>query len=291
MPKAFVAHLADRGVVTVGGADAEKLLQGLITNDMGRLATARAMHAALLTPQGKIICDFLVVRAGGAFMLDVARDQAAALVKRLSMYKLRADVEIRDASEDYAVHALWGETPTSFVRDEYPDPRFPALGLRFFSPASAAEDDRSAASGDIASAGAYHAHRIGLGIPEGGKDFPFGDTFPHEADMDLLDGIDFKKGCYVGQEIVSRMQHRGTARKRVVPVAASGPLPAPGTDVTTGAATIGKLGSVAGDQGLALLRLDRVEEAAAKNEPLLAGGVPIRLRQQSWLPFKLPGAS
>lgn len=288
MFKAFLAHLSDRGVVRVGGADAEKFLQGLLTNDMGRLAGSRAMHAALLTPQGKIICDFLVSQNDGAFLLDVALDQAPALAKRLSMYKLRATVEISDTSKECVVHATWGDNAASFARAEYHDPRLAALGLRFISPAAAAADDRSAASADVVSADDYHAHRIGLGVPEGGKDFPFGDTFPHEADMDVLHGIDFKKGCYVGQEVVSRMQHRGTARKRVVPVSADTALPAPGTPITAGATTIGTLGSSAGAIGLAMLRLDRAEEAAAKKEPLLAGGLAIRLRQVPWLPFALP---
>jgi hypothetical protein len=134
----------------------------------------------------------------------------------------------------------------------------------------------------------YHAHRIGLGVPEGGKDYAFGDAFPHEALFDQLHGVSFEKGCYVGQELVSRMQNRGTARRRIVPVVADGPLPQPGTAITASGVEIGTLGSTAGMRGLAPLRLDRAAEFQEKGVQLLAGDIPIRIEIPSWATFTLP---
>jgi folate-binding protein YgfZ len=292
--QAKIAVLPDRGVVRVTGEDAEKLLQGVITNEMDLLSAQPAIHAALLTPQGKILFEFFVVKAGeGAYLLETGRDQAAGLAKRLGMYKLRAKVTIEDASNAYRVLALWGTAPQSPRETppgettgtvSFPDPRRPALGLRILAESRFADDVASASNGVDATAEDYHAHRIVLGVPEGGKDYVLGDTFPHEADMDRLGGVSFTKGCFVGQEVVSRMQHRARVRKRVVPVDAAGPgeLKA-GADIAVGAAVIGKVGSVAGQRALAMLRLDRAAEAKAKGQPLTADGSEIVLSKPDWL--------
>jgi folate-binding protein YgfZ len=291
MTPARIARLADRGVVRVIGTDAEKLLQGVISNDMELLAAQPAIHAALLTPQGKILFDFFVVRAGDGFLLDVARDKAVDLAKRLNLYKLRAKVGIQDVSEDYRVLALWGspggreetiETGTVL----FADPRLPALGLRILADARSARGEVAAADALDAAPEDYHAHRIALGVPEGGKDYALGDTFPHEADLDQLGGVSFSKGCFVGQEVVSRMQNRGNVRKRVVPIQGEGPL-ASGAEVKVGAAAIGTVGSVAGRLALALLRLDRAAEAKAKNQILAVDGVAVTLSKPDWASFDL----
>jgi folate-binding protein YgfZ len=281
MAPANIALLPDRGVVRIAGDDAEKLLQGIVTNDLGALARQPAIHAALLTPQGKILFDFFVVRAADGFLLEVAREKTADLVKRLGLYRLRAKAEIADASAGYRAFALWGASPQAAPGTpgavSFADPRLPDLGWRIIAEAAFAPD-----SGTIEAASeAYHAHRIALGVPEGGKDYGFGDAFPHEADLDLLGGVSFDKGCFVGQEVVSRMQHRGQPRKRVVPIEGEAPLTS-GVGVTAGAATIGTVGSVAGRQALAMVRLDRWAEAKAKGEPVRAGGVAITLRQPAW---------
>ena len=282
MAPAQIALLADRGVVRVAGDDAEKLLQGIVTNDMGLLARQPAIHAGLLTPQGKILFDFFVVKAPGGFLLDTAKEKVAELIKRLQLYRLRAKVEIADASSTYRVYAQWGSAagPADGIIN-FPDPRLPELGWRILSEAAIATTD--------AGSEAYHTHRIALGVPEGGKDYAFGDAFPHEADFDLLNGVSFDKGCFVGQEVVSRMQHRGGARKRVVPIEGEAPL-ASGAEITAGAAVIGSVGSVADRHGLAMVRLDRWAEAKAKGEPVRAGGVPIVLRQPAWAKFDLLAA-
>jgi folate-binding protein YgfZ len=293
MTPARIARLADRGVVRVTGADAEKLLQGIVSNDMELLASQPAIHAALLTPQGKILFDFFVVRAGDGFLLEVARDKAADLAKRLNLYKLRAKVDIQDASEDYRVLALWGspsgrEEITDAV--SFADPRLPALGSRILADTRSARGKVAAADALDAAPEDYHAHRIALGVPEGGKDYVLGDTFPHEADLDQLGGVSFSKGCFVGQEVVSRMQNRANVRKRVVPIQGEAPL-ASGAEVTAGTAAIGTVGSVSGRLALALLRLDRVAEAKAKDQILAAGGVAVTLSKPDWATFDLATAA
>jgi folate-binding protein YgfZ len=290
--QARIAVLPDRGVVRVAGEDAEKLLQGVVTNDMDLLADRPAIHAALLTPQGKILFEFFVVKAGQDYLLETGADQAAGLAKRLAMYKLRAKATIEDASAGYRVLALWGDAPASFGGTmgtvSFSDPRLPVLGSRILAEARFAKDVAKATNGKDAAPEDYHAHRIALGVPEAGKDYALGDSFPHEADMDQLGGVSFTKGCFVGQEVVSRMQHRAHVRKRVVPieVVGAGDLQ-PGSEVMAGAAAIGKVGSVAGRRALALLRLDRAAEAKAKGEALTAGGVAIALRKPDWAVFDL----
>jgi tRNA-modifying protein YgfZ len=288
------ALLSDRGVLRVAGADAEKLLQGLITSDMNRLKDQRAIHAGLLTPQGKILFDFFVAAAPDGFLIDVLSDRVGDLVKRLNFYKLRAQVTIDDVSSANGVAVFWGGAPPTSKPSPsllvFPDPRLPALGWRaiFHLPFDWTLSGRGMRA---ATAANYHAYRIGLGVPEGGKDYVLGDTFPHEALFDQLQGVDFDKGCYVGQEVVSRIQHRATARKRVVKVQGQEPLPPTGTDLKVGAASIGTLGSVAGQIGLAQLRIDRAAEAQAKNIPLTADGVTLSIVLPEWANFSMPPAA
>jgi tRNA-modifying protein YgfZ len=276
------AILFDRTVLRVSGADARKFLQGLITNNIDKVQGSNAVHAALLTPQGKILFDFFVVGAEDGFLLDCAKEQAAELAKRLGFYKLRAAVEIGQAPE-FAIAAFWGAAPERLADAViFADPRLAEAGLRAILPADADLPGEAVDEAD------YHAMRIGLGLPEGGRDYAFGDTFPHEAMLDQLNGVDFAKGCFVGQEVVSRMQHRGTARKRVVPVEADAPLPAPGTEIEADGTSLGALGSVHGQLGLAMLRLDRAEVALAAGKTLKAGEISIRLRKVGWLRIPLP---
>ena len=286
------ALLPDRGVVKVTGSEARKLLNGLVTSDLGKVAPARPAFAALLTPQGKIITDFIIVDgagvAGDDFHLDCPRPLAPALVERLKFYKLRAKVAIEDISDAVAVLAFWNVGAVAVPATHYPDPRLPALGTRCISsspPAQAA----AACGAELVDAAAYEAHRIALGVPAGGLDFIYGDAFPHEADMDQLAGVDFDKGCFVGQEVVSRMEHRGSARTRVVPVALVGAAPPPGAAITADGKTVGVMGSSTGSRGLAALRLDRVAEALASGLRLRAQETEVRLVKPAWARFAFPG--
>jgi len=287
------ALLPDRGVVKVAGDDARAWLGNLVTIDMGRVAPGAPRFGALLTPQGKIIADFIVVAAepgtAPTFFLDFAKTLAPGLVQSLNRYKLRAKVIVEDISDVDGVMALWGGTPKTGFGLTYPDPRLRALGLRCMLAPQRAAEAAEAMGATLVDATAYEAHRIALGVPQGGIDFAYGDAFPHETDMDQLGGVDFDKGCYIGQEVVSRVEHRATARARIVPIAYDGAAPNAGTPVTAGEKPVGTLGSTAQGRGLALLRLDRVADALAQGLGLEAAGIPIRLVKPAWARFAWPG--
>jgi folate-binding protein YgfZ len=287
------ALLPDRGVVKVAGDDARAWLGNLVTIDMGRVALGAPRFGALLTPQGKIIADFIVAEAepgtATTFFLDCAKASAPGLVQSLNRYRLRAKVMVEDISEVVGVMAIWdGQTKSGFGLT-YPDPRLPGLGLRCMVAPHRAEEAAKTMGATLADASAHEVHRIALGVPHGGVDFSYGNAFPHETDMDQLGGVDFDKGCYIGQEVVSRVEHRATARARVVPIAFDGAAPNAGTPVTAGDKAVGTLGSTAQGRGLALLRLDRVADAMAQGVPLEAAGVPIRLVKPAWARFTWPG--
>ena len=287
------ALLPDRGVVKVAGDGARSFLHGLVTADILELTPGTARFCALLTPQGKIVADFIVTEApakdGGGFFLDVQRALCGTLVAKLNIYKLRAKVIVEDLSAVLGVLAAWDGNGTSKQGLGYADPRLPALGVRVMLPPHLAAPAAVELGATLVDAAQFEAHRIALGVPQGGLDFSYGDAFPHEADMDQLGGVDFSKGCYVGQEVVSRMEHRGTARSRAVPVRYDGTAPAAGAVVTAGDRQVGIMGSSAAGRAVALLRLDRVAEAIARDEPLVSGGVPIHLVKPDWARFAFPG--
>lgn len=280
------AYLADRGVVKVEGDEARHFLHNLVTSDIESLAPDQARWFGLLTPQGKILFDGLAIampeERGGGYLLDVARDQAEALTKRLNFYKLRAKVMVEDLSDTLGVGIVWnGEATPDHMGIAFTDPRLPELGTRII-----AERGHLAAFGD--NAADWHGHRIRLGVPEGGKDFAWNDAFPHEVLMDQLQGVAFDKGCYVGQEVVSRMHHRGTARTRIVPVKFEGPPPAQGAEVIAGEKTAGTIGSVTEGYALAMLRLDRIGDALAAGKTITAEEVELRLIKPGFINFPLP---
>jgi folate-binding protein YgfZ len=271
-----LARLEDRTVVAVSGTDAWPFLHNLLTADMADVDRDGSGYGALLTPQGKILFDFLIHKAGDGYCLDVRRETVDELLKRLTLYRLRSKVEIRPEPE-MAVFAAWGEGAQGPA-----DPRFAALGSRRVGPRDSQAPD--------ADTDAWHAWRIGNAVPEGGLDFVFGDTFPHDAAMDDLGGVDFHKGCFVGQEVVSRMQHRGTARRRIVAVHAGGPLPGPGAEIVAGERPLGRLGSSADGRGIALVRLDRVREALDAHLPLRAGPEEVEVAIPVWASYGRPAS-
>ena len=271
------ALLDDRGVVRVTGEEATPFLDNLVTNDLEGMADGEARFAALLSPQGKILFDFFVVRTADGYLLDIARDKAAELVKRLTLYKLRAKVEFVHLEGIARVFARWQrECILPEPVQLFDDPRRHELGERAIWQSDLIRHPVHHPAWTGENVAAYHAHRIALGIPEGGKDYIFGDTFPHEADMDRLHGVSFTKGCFVGQEVVARMQHKTVVRKRIVHVQAAAPLTS-GAEVNAGDAVIGSIGSVSGSQGLAMLRLDRAIEAIDKGEAITTAGQSIAI--------------
>ena len=283
---AIAAVLSDRATIRVSGEEAPHFLHNLVTSSVDELRPGQAAYAGLLTPQGKIIADFLVLRTADGYLLDVPVARVEELRKRLALYKLRAKVAI--AVEDLAVIAAWGADAAPALADAFVDPRLTALGFRAFVAKNEAPSALKAAQLDVKPEDDFHTHRIALGVPEGGRDFAFDDAFPHEADMDQFGGVDFRKGCYIGQEVVSRTQHRATARTRIVPVRIAGSAEA-GTDIVAGEKTIGTLGSVAGARGIALVRIDRVDDALQAGEPLKAGTAVVTLEKPDWARFRFPG--
>lgn len=252
--------LPDRAIVEVVGPDAATFLQGLITNDIAKAAGGNAIYAALLTPQGKIIYDFLIAPVEGGFLLDCAKTTAADLTARLKKYKLRAKVTIAERADLTVIAA------SESLANAFPDPRLATLGFRV------AQANTTVGS----NAAAYHAHRIALGVPDS-SDIPLETFFPLDCNFEELHGVDFAKGCYVGQELTARMKHRATARRRILPVSGQ-PLPPPGTLLTLGATEIGDMmGSING-HGLAIVRLDRLGDATEAS----AGAAPVRIGRPSY---------
>ena len=283
--------LGDRSLVALGGPDAERFLENLITNDVMLLKKQDTILTALLSPQGKILFDFYLIRAGDDLWLDVAKFVASDLVKRLTMYKLRADVQIADVSGSNCV--AYSTTPYfqesgAFYFTARQFPENPYRGRCYITSAPDVVGRRLQEIGSIPPRPDYDSMRISLGVPEGGKDYLFGELFPHEAMFDQLNGVSFTKGCYVGQEIVARMQHRGTARSRFLMVAAAGPLPERGTAVLAGDKPVGQMGSSVGGNGLALVRLDRLGEAYKEGKVITTGGMPITLTKPPYATFEVP---
>ena len=277
------AFLPDRGVVKVAGNDARDFLNGLLTTDVALLRPGLGRFGALLTPQGKITTDFLITEApsghGGGFLVDCPRVLAQGLADKLGFYRLRAKVGIENLSDSLGVLAVWDGDPALKPDLAFADPRNAALGWRILVPQELAKKAADLIGAEMVDSTAYDAHRVASGVPRGGVDFMYGDAFPHETNMDRLHGVDFDKGCYVGQEVVSRMQHRGTARTRTVRIILDGPAPEPGAVVLAGDKPVGTMGSAAGHHGLALIRIDRAADALASGTPLTSGGLAIRLAE------------
>lgn len=270
-----VLHDQSRAVVRIYGEDAPHFLANIITNHLPD--DGKGVYAGLLTPQGKLLFDFFLARKGEEYLADVREELADDFLKRLGIYRLRAKVKLERA--DYAV--LLGDGVSGII--SFPDPRHESLGLRTIA------HDAGDASTDL---GAYHTRRISLGIPEGGEDFSYGEVFVHEVNMDLLNGIDFKKGCYVGQEVVSRVHHKGGARKRIIQVRMKVDVEAP-CEILAGGKAIGTLTSevitTSGMRGLAMIRLDKAHKAIIENSAITADGVALELEKPSWMTLPFPG--
>ncbi len=272
----FIASLPERSVIEVKGEDTLPFLQDLVTANVADLSPGQAVHSALLTPQGKILFDFFILAVEGGVLLDCAAESAASLTQRLTMYRLRRALSIAQ-TDDLAVAAAWGDADLSSLNEgyEFSDPRNEAMGLRVIAP--------SAVIASIANQPpeAYLDHRYKLGIGDAAE-IGSGELFPHEACYDQFSSVDFSKGCYVGQEVVSRMQHRGTARSRLVPVDASSALPAPGAKVMADDRQVGTLLGAHGAGGLALIRLDRAAKAACAGTVLSVDGQQITMHKPAW---------
>jgi folate-binding protein YgfZ len=284
--------LDDRAIIAISGEDARKFLQGLITNDIEKVSPTRSIYAALLTPQGKFLHDFFITEYKERLLLDCEAERVPDLIKRLTMYRLRAKVDITNESEQWDVGVMLpmsdvaglgsketepggaeaGTTKTRFDGVSYIDPRNAALGERNIRRVD--EDDNFPTDEALLekNRAAYHYRRLALGIPDSTGDLIPEKSLPMEAGFDLLNGIDFEKGCYVGQEVTARMKHRDLVKKRLFPVTFDGEV-ASGTDIKCDGVSAGELHSVQGNRGLALLRIDLVEKGG-----LTADGVSVRVK-------------
>ncbi|HEX2147503.1 MAG TPA: folate-binding protein YgfZ [Pseudorhizobium sp.] len=271
-----IAHLPDRRFIRVSGSGAEDFLQNLITTDLVSLEPGKACPGALLTPQGKILFDFMIWRDNDGFILEMDMGQQDGLLRRLTMYKLRAPVDLV-ALEEEGLTVAWGDEARS---EGVMDSRFAKAGISLVRMMTLSVPE--APTGD------YESLRVTAGVAVSGADFALQDAFPHDVLMDLNDGLSFRKGCYVGQEVVSRMQHRGTARRRVVQISSDVPLPPSGTEITADGKPVGALGTVRGNAGLAILRIDRVGAALSAGMPLLAEQVAVTARLPEWTGLSFP---
>ena len=296
MTNTSYANLPDRAVIKIGGPERRDFLQGLITNDMEKLAADNAIYAALLTPQGKIIADFFLAERGDDFLLDCDAQIAPALLKRLTMYKLRADVTLEmqpgehvavlfgaNAASCAGLSGIAGNTAQNGEATLFVDPRHADLGARLIAQDLDAALASIGAETSDASPEAYKAHRIGLGVAEGTGELGTENMFALEANMAELNGVDFKKGCYVGQEVTARMKHKTTLRKRIVPLSSDSPLPDGEASVSAGDRTIGDLCATSGTAALALLRLDRLEEAQSAGDAPQVGDLDVTPTNPPWL--------
>ncbi len=257
--------LPNRGLVKIVGEGARDFLQGVLTADMRKVTPEQPVYAALLSPQGKVLFDMLLIEAppamGGGFLADVPLERADALVTALNRYKLRAKALVENISAVLAVTAIWDEPSPPAGPVVFADPRSPALGWRVIGA-------KPLVSPAVEGLEAYEAHRIACGVAEGGADFVYGDIYAHEINMDRMGQLAFDKGCYVGQEIVARMEMRKLTRSRLMPVRIEGAAPPMGEAVLSGEKVVGAMGSAAGSAGLALLKLEAVSDEGA---PLMSG--------------------
>lgn len=297
-PISGAIHLEDRCVIRVSGPEAFDFLQGLISNDMQKVTPEHAIYAALLTPQGKFLFDFFISQLGDSYLLETRAASLADLLKKLKLYKLRADVTIEDKSGDYNVIALIGNLPDAIKPPShgergtawtiqsglaYIDPRLAAMGARILLEQDHAAKTIETWGIDILEISSYTHHRLSLGIPEGGVDIIPEKAFLLESNFDEMAGVDHQKGCYIGQETTSRTKRRGSVRRRILPVTFNGPPEPSGTMIKAGDVEIGSILSSAATQALASIRLDRWQKAKDDGATIKAKDSPISIHVPDWI--------
>lgn len=293
------ALLPDRGVLEIAGADRVTFLQGLVSNDVRKVGAGRAIYAALLTPQGKYLHDFFLIERGETILLEGERARFPDLSRRLSMFKLRAKVTLADVSDRFSIAVAFGDDAGSRLglstdpgaaapfRDgiAYLDPRLAELGARLILPAQGGTDALDAAGFSRVEPADYDRLRLSLGIADGSRDLAIEKAILLEAGFDELNGVDWDKGCYMGQELTARTKYRALIKKRLMPVRVEGPLPEPGTVIKLGDAEAGEIRTSRDDLALALLRLEAIDEAGKTGAPLRAGEATLTPIKPSWARF------
>lgn len=302
------AILEDRGVLSVGGADARRFLQGLVSNDLEKVSPERAVHAALLTAQGRYLHDFFIMEWEGNFLLDCEAARLPDLSRRLGLYRLRAAVSVEEANGRFLVAAAFGaaalaalalDAETGMEGEDgkagrakpfggglaYVDPRLPALGARLLLPRSSAAEPLRMAGFVAADPGIWDRKRLEQGVPDGSRDLEIDKSHLLEAGFDELNGIDWKKGCYVGQEVTARTKYRGLVKRRLLPIRFTGTPPVCGSRITLAGREAGEIRSGRDGIALAFLRLDTMEEAAASATPFLVGEMRVEPVKPAWARF------
>ena len=296
MSAAGYVLLPDRGVLALHGGEARSFLQGLISNDVTGISEDQAGYGALLTPQGKFLFDLFIAQEGAQLLLESEAARLEQLLRRLLMYRLRTKVEIEDVSTRFVVAALIGdevaqrldlpERPgAARILDQglvFVDPRLPRLGARALLPKDAAAAILADLGFEEVEHAAYERLRLTLGVPDGSRDLVVEKSTLLESGFEELNGVDFAKGCFVGQELTARMKYRGLVRKRLMPVTFTGAAPPPGAIIRLGEREAGEMRSGIEGQGLALLRLEQVEKAKADGIPLMAGDTEILPVAPAW---------
>lgn len=291
--------LEGRGVLAVESEDARRFLQGMISNDIDKVAPEQAIYAAFLTPQGKFLADFFIVQGENGLLFDCEVARLGDLVKQLTIYRLRSKVTLTDASDDYLLAALpGGEALEALGLGErrgaaqafaggtvYVDPRLAAAGARAILPREGGTEALKEAGFEPAAMEDYERLRLTLGLPDGSRDMPVEKATLLENGFEELDGVDFDKGCYVGQELTARIKHRALVRRRLFKVEVKGPLPEPGTPIVLGKRKAGEMRSGLDGLGLALLRLEQVKKASEEGVPFTAGEARITPVKPDWAAF------
>ncbi len=262
--------LPNRAVLKIEGEDRLDFLQGLISNDIHKVNATDGIYAAFLTPQGKFLCDFFIAQENDALLLDIDAEAMPAFKKKLMMYKLRANVAIADVSAQYDVFAAFGDKTTQ--AGVFSDPRLKEAGYRAILP-----NGQDIENAELVPFETYELMRIQLGLPDGGRDMTVEKSILLENGFDELHGVDWNKGCYMGQELTARTKYRALIRKRLFPVMIEGDLPTPGTEITSGDKVVGEIHSGIQNMALATLKLD------ALDDELSANGAKLTPKKPDWM--------
>lgn len=279
-----ICTLPSRALFRISGADATEWLQGLITNDVAHLETAGALYAAMLSPQGKILFDFLLYRAADSLLIDCEASALEPLMKRLSMYRLRSDVVLTPQPSLGVISSCTPlDTALPFVELAVRDPRLEKLGHRMVGDTALMRKEFESQGHTVDDESVYREYLLKLGVPNGAADFAPGKAYPLESNFEELNGVSFTKGCFIGQEIVARMKHKTVLKKRTLPFTTEGGTPAPGSAIRAGDAKAGEILSSSGSAGLALVRLEEWRQAEAAELPLEADAVRLNVEIPDWL--------
>ena len=296
MPPIAYTHLTNRGIISVTGSDSMDFLQGIISNDITLVSPNKTIYAALLTPQGKYLFDFFISQSGEKLLIECEKDRVPDLMKRLSIYKLRANADLVDETETYSIFAIWGDDAAQATGlhnerglaheisggTQFIDPRLNTAGVRSVLPIEVAEAQLQSLAAEPASASDYDLHRLKLGLPDASRDLVVDKAILIESGFDELNGVDWNKGCYMGQELTARTKYRGLVKKRLISVFIEGAAPEPGTPIMVGDKNAGEMRSSNAGHGIALLRLDQLNNEAAE---YICDQAILRPNKPTWADF------